>query len=382
VTQPSLTLWKSAEPKPIVARVAIAGDFLPAGSLSVPVQGWAEATQSIQPLFNDVALSFVNLECPLDSQTLPARPLDGIGDIVSASSDSLDYLQSIRCVPVSIANNHSYDHGAAGVARTRAALAQRNFVPLGAGRTLREPPAISIWQGPGKIRVGFWAAARASRDLATRRTEGVELATVARARHAAAALQSQGAQFSIALLHAGCLRTNRSDPDDISLVDAIATCGFDLVAASHSHRISGSRLLRTHQQGPSSCFYGLGSIVSGYVASPLEREGLFVVAGFSENGALASIEVRPVLLGDSGFGEVPSPEIARQILDRFCSLTAEIADGSATRRFYEDVSRGFFPLYVRDVRAAFSQSGFAGLARKAGRIRARHLRRLLHGVSP
>jgi hypothetical protein len=177
------------------------------------------------------------------------------------------------------------------------------------------------------------------------------------------------------------LRTNRADPDDVFLIDSVAFCGFDLVAASHSHRVSGSIVLRKQrQQYPSFCFYGLGSVVSGYIASPPEREGLVVIAAFSADGTLASIEVRPVWLADSGFGEVPSPETARMMFDRFLALTAEIADGSAARRFYEDVSPGLFPLYARDVRAAFRQSGFGGLARKAARVRGRHVRRLLHGI--
>ena len=382
MTLPSLTIWQSAEPQPAVARVAIAGDFLPAGSLSLTERSWIASARGVQRIFDDVALTFLNLECPLDSEDLRVRPLDGIGAIVSASSQSLDYLQAIRCLPVGFANNHSYDHSAAGVARTSAALARRNLVPLGAGRTLRDSPDVFVWRGAGNIRIGFWAAARASRDLATRRTEGVQPATIARARVAAAALKSQGAQFTVALLHAGCLRTNRADPGDIALINSIASCGFNLVAASHSHRISGGKMLRTQQQHPSFCFYGLGTIVSGYVASLPEREGIVVVAAFSAGGKLLSVEVLPVWLGESGFGEVPSSETASMILDRFVSLTAEIADGSAARHFYGDVSRGFFPLYARDVRAAYRQSGFAGLARKACRIRTGHLRRLLHGITP
>jgi hypothetical protein len=173
---------------------------------------------------------------------------------------------------------------------------------------------------------------------------------------------------------------NQVDPDDIFLLGSIASCGFNLVAASHSHRISGAKLLPTPQPCPSFCFYGLGSIVSGYVTSPPEREGLVVVAGFRADCVLSSIEVRPVWLADSGLGEVPSPENARAILDSFSRLTGEIADGSNARRFYKDVSRRLISLYARDVHAAFRQSGLAGLARKATRVRARHLRRLLHGV--
>jgi hypothetical protein len=380
MTAAPLVLWTSPQPAPIVARVAIAGDFLPTGSLALPEGGWSAPARPVQSAFEDVSVSFLNLECPLDSEDLPVRPLTGVGQIVSANSSSLDYLQSIRSLAVGFANNHSYDYGGAGVERTRAALMQKHFVALGAGRTLHDVPETFVWQGLGNIRVGFWAAAHASRDLATRHCDGVEPATVARARLASAVLKSQNATFAIALLHAGCLRTNRPDPHDAALMDAIASSGFDIVAASHSHRISGSKLLPAHGTTPTFCFYGLGSIVSGYIASPLEREGVLIVAGLHSDGSLASIEVRPLWLAESGFAEIPSPEISDAILNRFLDLSAEIADGSCARRFYEDMSRGLVRLYTRDLLAAFHQSGLLGLARKATRIRTRHLRRLLHGV--
>jgi poly-gamma-glutamate capsule biosynthesis protein CapA/YwtB (metallophosphatase superfamily) len=380
MTIESLAFWKSEKTAPIVARVAIAGDFLPAGELSLPPGGWSAAAAAIAPVFDDVNVSFMNLECPLDVQGLSSRPLNGIGTIVSAASISLEYLAALRSRAVGIANNHAYDFAGGGVERTRAALAARDLIPIGAGRTLRDAPEVFVWHGPGDVCVGFWAAARASRDLATRSNPGVEPATAARARLASAALKLKGATFAIALLHCGCLRTNRLDPSDAALLDEIASCGFDLVAASHSHRISGAKRLPTRHAAPSFCFYGLGSIVSGFIASPLERQGLVVVAGLHADGALASLEVHPVWLAHSGLAEASAP-YARAVLDHFLHLTAEISEGTSARHFYEDVSPGLFPLYARDLRAAFQQSGMLGLARKARRIRGHHLRRLLHGLT-
>jgi hypothetical protein len=376
----SLILWKSARAEPIAARVAVAGDFLPAGHLALPVGGWREAVCNLAGHFGDVAASFVNLESALDAEELPARPLCGIGQLISAPAASLDYLGAIRSRAVGLANNHSYDFRAAGVARTRAALARRGMIPLGAGRSLGGAPEVFLWQGPGDIRVGFWAAATASIDLATSRSAGVEPATLSRASQAMWCLQSRGAHFSIALLHSGCLRTNRPDPSEAALMDSIARCGFNIVAASHSHRISGSKILPMRHNSPSFCFYGLGSIVSGYSASSLEREGLIAVAGFHPGGELARVEVRPVSLSESGFGEVPSPETARTILERFSILSDEIESGSAKLLFYQDVSQGLLRLYFRDVRAAFRWSGIRGLVRKAGRVRMRHVHRLVHSL--
>jgi hypothetical protein len=376
-----MILWESAHAEPIAARIAIAGDFLPAGDLALPSGGWAAAARAIAPYFDDVSTSFMNLESAIDATNLPARPPAGLGQTVSAPSACLDYLRAIRCSPVGCANNHNFDFRALGAERTRAAIARAGMIPLGSVRTLRSDPDVFVWQGPG-IRVGFWAAAIASRDLATRTTAGVEPATLARATEATKFLTARGAQISVALIHAGCLRTNRPDPAEADLMDSISRCGFNVVAASHSHRVSGARAVSARESSPSFCFYGLGSIASGYVASDVEREGLIVVAGLTPRGDLARVELRPVLLGASGFGEIPPPQASSAILARFRRLCGEIADGSSARLFYRDMSDGLVHLYLRDVRAALRQSGIRGLARKARRMRLRHVKRLMKAITP
>jgi hypothetical protein len=377
----SHVLWEAPHAEPVAARIAVAGDFLPAGNLRFPARaGWREVARRLAPHFDDVDTTFVNLESALDAEGLLARPLTGLGQIVSAPSASLDYLQALHTQAVGIANNHAYDFGEAGVERTRKAIAQRGMLPLGTARTMQGVPEVSMWQGPGEIRVGFWAAAKATHDLATRKSAGVEPATASRAREALQAIKEQGARFCVALLHAGCLRTNRPDPEEVALLDSLAHSGFDIVAASHSHRISGAKRFAAGPGATHFCFYGLGSIASGYVASPLEQEGLIVVAGLSLRGDLVRLEVRPTQIAETGFGEIPSPEIGQIILNRFQVLSAEIADGSFERLFYEDMSRGLLQLYARDARAAFRQSGIRGLARKASRLRVRHVRRLVRKV--
>jgi len=371
----------SESPASIAARIAIAGDFLPAGRLSIGASAnWSGLAAPLAPLFEDVAATFLNLECALDTHGLCARALNGLGDIVSAPESSLDYLAAIHARAVGIANNHAFDFGDSGVRRTREAITRRGFAPLGAGFTLQSPPEAFLWHGPGEIRVGFWAAAKATHDPAIRARPGVEPASLDRAFQAAEQLLARGARFRVALVHAGCLRTNRPDPEDVRLLDSIARAGFDIVAASHSHRISGGVQMDRAFAHPAFVFHGLGSVASGFIASPLEREGLVVVAGLDASGALAGIELRPAWINDSGFGEAPATGRAAEILQRFDALSAEIYDDSYERLFYQDVSAGLVSLHFRDVRSAYRQSGIRGLARKAARLRMRHVRRLVHKV--
>jgi hypothetical protein len=154
-----------------------------------------------------------------------------------------------------------------------------------------------------------------------------------------------------------------------------------VVAASHSHRIAGYQRVERENRHDSFCFFGLGSLVSGYAKSPLEREGLIVVAALDSHGKLVSLEVRPVLIDDTGFGVVPEAADREMIVNRFQMLTTEISDGSYENEFYREVSRGLGRLYARDIRAAFRAAGLRGLARKAGRVRMRHVKRFFRKVA-
>lgn len=377
----ALPIWTAHNHAPIVTRIAIAGDFLPTGNVHVdPDSSWTDAANPISSHFVDIDASFLNLECPIDVDELEPTPLNGIGQIVSARPDVLSYLQTIRCPATGIANNHAYDFGPDGVLRTRAALTREKITALGAGYSLQRAPEVFVWQAPQGPRVGFWACASAARNLARRNKTGVEPASAIRASQAIAAMKRRGANFFVALVHAGSIRASRPSPEDVTLLRDVASIGFHIIAASHSHRIAGTETLTHNGTDPSFCFYGLGSLVSGYVGSVIEREGLIVVAGFTAHGALASIEVRPVYLRADGLGEVPSHDVAQDVLARFEFLSREIADGSYRQRFYDEVSPGIVRLYSRDVRTAYRQSGLRGIARKTRRLRLRHVKRLVHRV--
>jgi hypothetical protein len=375
-------VWSANKPRPIVSRIAVGGDFLPGKNLMLaPETEWIQAASRLSGHFVDVDTTFVNLEATIDTGDLTPRPLTGLGDIVSAPAEALAYLRAIRSRAFGLANNHTYDFGSQGVARSRAAANRYGLVDVGGNSHRSERPEVFVWQGPGTLRVGFWAAARASSDMATGRERGVERATLSRGQEALEELRLNGARYFIALLHAGCMRTNRPEPEDLRLMNSLAQAGFDLVAASHSHRIAGYQQVRRENESDAFCFFGLGSLVSGYAKSALEREGLVVVAALDGAGELVSLEVRPILLDASGLGTIPTATDHEMIVGRFQKLSAEIRDGSYEKEFYREVSHGLGRLYARDIHAAFRAAGLRGLARKAGRIRMRHVKRFLHKVT-
>ncbi|HEY2462107.1 MAG TPA: CapA family protein [Candidatus Acidoferrum sp.] len=372
-----MAIWTQSDDA--VFRVAIAGDFLPAETVS-PASGktWESEAEIVSRYFEDVDTSLVNLECPVNVGLNPPRAKLGLGATFAGSAESLDYLVALKAEVASVANNHVYDYADPGVGSTVHCLAKRNINAIGYGRSLAESPSIHVRKTPSNFSIGFWAAARGLPELSTIKSIGIEPATLKRGQQAVVALESAGCSIKIALLHTGLEHTNYPDPDDVRLMDELAAEGFDVVAACHSHRTSGYRLIRRSNGKMAFCFYGLGSLTSCIAYSPLEREGLVLVVHANSSGTICAVDLRPVFLSPTGWATVPEPHQAKTILDRVQSISTEISGGSYAERFYADTSKNFFSRQWRDVKVAFKHGGLTGIAQKFSRIRGRHLRRFLH----
>jgi hypothetical protein len=374
-----MLLWNDPSSS-VAARFGMAGDFLPASGLApVGAQTWAGNAALLAPLVGDLDFVLANLECPVNVGSLPPRLKASLGDTFSAPREALDYLRELKCKVVSLANNHTYDYGPPGAASSRDALAALGIVPLGADRTLDDPPEVTVINAGPSGRIGFWCAALGLRENATKYRPGVEPATMERGKSALALLESQGATCSVAFLHAGAEGTNRPDPRAVELMDSLARQGFHLVAVCHSHRTSGFRDIARHSSPhPSFCFYGLGSLTSGVLYSDIEREGLLAVIGLNSEGRLVSVEARPLYLAGPGWATLPTKEQEQTVLGRFLAVSREILDGSYERAFYKDLGSHFLEAHMRDLSLAFSRAGMRGVFSKLARLRLGHLRTLLH----
>jgi poly-gamma-glutamate capsule biosynthesis protein CapA/YwtB (metallophosphatase superfamily) len=317
------------------------------------------------------------LECPVDVGNSKARIKMAMGGNFCAPAEVLNFLSSVKTEIVGIANNHIYDYGKEGLERTKRAVLAKGMRPIGCGRTLRDAPDVMVWEGPARTRIGFWAAARGLSENGTRNASGVEAATRKRGLQALAEMKQRDAQLRVALIHAGLEHTNRPDPHDVAFMDSLATLGFDVVAAAHSHRISGYKVVIRPDGHPAFCFYGLGSLLSGIMYTPLEHEGMLVVVALDARGGIAKIESRPIQLEGAGWGVVPDLERGESISQRFLRCSEEIWDGSYKRLFYKDTGKNLLRRQFRDVQVAIRQGGLKGLTRKLSRLRMRHLQRLI-----
>src|SRR5436190_13126511 len=109
-------------------------------------------------LFNDLLeefeaadLAVVNLECPLIERQ---SPIIKTGPVLGAPRDAIHGIVSshIRCV--GLANNHTLDHGAAGLESTLRTCATAGIRTFGAGNSLEEARRPLVMNA-GPLRIGL-----------------------------------------------------------------------------------------------------------------------------------------------------------------------------------------------------------------------------------
>ena len=372
-----MLVWNNDRRSP-VCRFGVAGDFLPAGGLAPEgSENWSERAELMRPLFEDLEFGVANLECPVNVGAIAAKVKASLGDTFAADAEALHYLSALGVSVVGLANNHLYDYGLPGAQRTLETVT-RKFSSCGFGCRLEEPPDVHFRKATARVRVGIWAAGRNLSDNATNSSIGIEPATRERAASALAQMQENGASCRVAFLHAGTEGTNFPDPEEVQFMDQLAGMGFDVVAACHSHRISGYKTVHRRDGGQAHCFYGLGSVSSGVLYSPLEHEGILAVIALDSSGAICQVEARAIYLDARGWGTVPSAQERELISDRFRNVSAAIENGSYRQLFYRDVSKDMMGTQWRDVRVAFERAGLRGIWKKLARMRPAHVRRLYH----
>src|ERR1700747_96289 len=113
-----MLLWNDPS-SAVVARFAIAGDFLPASGLKpVGAQTWSEMARPLVDAFGELDFALVNLESPVNVGSLPPRTKPSLGDTFTPPQEALDYLRTLQCKVVSLPNNHTYDYDSFGLTTT------------------------------------------------------------------------------------------------------------------------------------------------------------------------------------------------------------------------------------------------------------------------
>jgi poly-gamma-glutamate synthesis protein (capsule biosynthesis protein) len=246
-------------------------------------------------------LSLANLEGPLVADPPPYRPT--VSDL-----ETLPLIGDRRAAPalaaagfgvLGLANNHALDAGPAGVAATRAALAQAGVLPVGAGAGPQAARAPQIRTIHG-LRVAILARsaiptnqhADALGAPATEQpalldpTRPADLADLAADLAAARA----GADVVILIMHWGVEYTTQVRDSQQRIAAVAVDAGVDLVIGAHPHvaqpvELRGSR--------PTLIAWSLGNAVFDQQWRPDLRQGLALDAEFDRQGLIRA-RARPL----------------------------------------------------------------------------------------
>ena len=104
-----MLVWEKPNVTPS-CRVAVVGDFLPAGGLQLPPEkSWKDIANGLARRFAMADVTILNLECCVDVGDSEAETKLGPGDTFAAEPDVLEFLSLPGTNIAGLANNHACD---------------------------------------------------------------------------------------------------------------------------------------------------------------------------------------------------------------------------------------------------------------------------------
>ena len=299
----SVQLWIGGDtvPTPSSREAFIAGD--PAALLS----------EGLLPLWQAAEVRIVNLETPLCD--VPS-PIEKCGPALMAPRACGKGLAGLGIAAASLCNNHILDQGGAGLAETKAALAENGVACFGAGETAKEADCAYSFPCGGR-RVTVYALCEHEYSVAGAASPGangfdpLELADRVRALR-------QGCDYLIILYHGG----REYDPYPSPLLQKrcrkMADCGADLILCQHSHCVGC-----VEEYGRAVIVYGQGNFLFDLPGEPAAFDtGLLVGVDFLKERP----EVTYLPVGRLGRGAgLLTGDPAEKLLSGFTARSREIA---------------------------------------------------------
>lgn len=251
-----LGLWGCTSPKQEGLLVYVTGDVMLDRGVRQAIK-----RKGISHLFANTADSFktadavvVNLECPLTSVVAPQKkPFTFRGDPSWADS-----LKLVGVTHACLANNHSFDQGAAGLQETVGRLKRSGIAPIGGGTGWEEryTPALICKGGDSLalfsaffLSTGPWE--NKGEEMGICQSNATKLGTTI-----SQYKQKHPHTKAIAILHWGTEYEERANQMQRQQADTLASYGADMVIGHHPHVKQGTDTL----QGK-LVYYSLGNFI-------------------------------------------------------------------------------------------------------------------------
>ena len=303
---------------------------------------------TVAPLLAPADAVLTNLEVAVAGPGCDCRPTRDDVFFHGAGPEVLDYLAELGVSLLSLANNHSWDYGDAGIVSTIEEAAERGFTHAGTGRTLAEATTPAYRDVAG-LRVGMVALATVNSPpdaAATDSMPGVNMLSPdddgAWDRNIAAIREaSASADFVIAYQH---YQMDAGPGWQEDWARATVDAGADLYISHGEPRLSG---IEEYRNG--LILYGLGNFIFHSRTEignypPENWQSVAATLTIGRDGVREAV-FTPVVLDEGepgdfffqtrGYPEVAGDELGHSILRRLAELSAgygtllDVRDGQA-----------------------------------------------------
>ena len=235
-------------------RLYIGADFVPTDINRVLFEtGNIEALvgKELLGLFKQSDLNVFNLEVPL---TDASTPIDKFGNNLKSPTKTIHGYKALEPIFLTLANNHSLDHGVEGLTTALELLKKHDIKNAGAGANVKEAKKPFIFEKDG-IRIGFYLCAEHEFTVASCHTMGANPFDVLESFDDVEALKKT-CDYVIVLYHGGKEFYRYPSPMLQRYCRKFVDKGADLVICQHSHCI-GSR----EDYGKGTIIYGQGNFI-------------------------------------------------------------------------------------------------------------------------
>jgi len=235
-------------------KLYIGADFVPTDINRVLFEtGNIEALvgKELLGLFKQSDLNVFNLEVPL---TDASTPIDKFGNNLKSPTKTIYGYKALEPIFLTLANNHSLDHGVEGLTTTLELLKKHDIKNAGTGANVKEAKKPFIFEKDG-IRIGFYMCAEHEFTVASCHTMGANPFDVLESFDDVEALKKT-CDYVIVLYHGGKEFYRYPSPMLQRYCRKFVDKGADLVVCQHSHCI-GSR----EDYGNGTIIYGQGNFI-------------------------------------------------------------------------------------------------------------------------
>lgn len=323
-------------------RLYIGADFVPTDINRVLFEtGNIEALvgKELLGLFKQSDLNVFNLEVPL---TDASTPIDKFGDNLKSPTKTIYGYKALEPIFLTLANNHSLDHGVEGLTTTLELLNKHDIKNAGVGANVKEAKKPFIFEKDG-IRIGFYLCAEHEFTVASCHTMGANPFDVLESFDDVEALKKT-CDYVIVLYHGGKEFYRYPSPMLQRYCRKFVDKGADLVVCQHSHCI-GSR----EDYGKGTIIYGQGNFIfnSEFYIQHKEfvKDSLLInVEAIKDSFIVSEVPIRSTELGT----RLATESEADETLIAYKQRSEHIRDAHFVVQAYKDFADTHVKRYLRE----------------------------------